>query len=132
MRGSCPGTTAISIAGGRRPVPAATPTSRLPHVPPRPHPLAGRCPTQPPRCDIVAVLTATMSHRSGYYGAPAGLGAGEHECYGTSGTCGAELPARTLMRHEPLFRPSRSPAARPPGEITQRDHPARPAAAVPG
>jgi hypothetical protein len=38
---------------------------RLAHVPPRPHPLAGRWPAQPPRCDSDAVMTVTMSHRGG-------------------------------------------------------------------
>jgi len=43
----------------------ASSSPRLAHVPLRPHPLTERWPAQPPRCDIVAVLTATMSHRGG-------------------------------------------------------------------
>ena len=60
--------------------------SLLPHLPLWPHPLAGRWPAQPPRCDIVAVRCATMSHRGGL---PRGAGSarhGEHQCCGTPET----------------------------------------------
>ena len=54
-------------------------------------PVTGCCPAQPRRCNIVAVLTAVMLHRGGYSWAAGRAGAGNQECRGTPGACGAEL-----------------------------------------
>jgi hypothetical protein len=79
-RESVPGTSHVpgpcAVPGLTRLRPSrcrALPGPRLAHAPPRPHPLRERRPSQPPRCHIVTVLTATMSHRGGWSRAPDGL-----------------------------------------------------------
>jgi hypothetical protein len=68
---------------------------------PRTSPVTARYPTQPQRCNIVAVLTAMMLHCGGYPGTARRADAGEQECCGTPGACGTELRGLILIGTSP-------------------------------